>query len=1365
MLNKQRSEDGSSKSDRSSLRVASFEMRCRIATKINKRSTPSSLLDDKDFGESITATSGRLPDFNYCVEVVTTEQGEGDADLGDEKAEDKDGGVMSAAKLVRGAMRGAHRLFTRASMMAQEVDKIIHYNFVVHSPILLENLLPVEGVFQLVHATMNRPLYSGKIGAGKVKAIHTVNSSLPVILKIWLSYCGSKEGVRLAPLSEEPEERVETTIKMLDSENQVLNLNVETTMGNAGQRHVVVFCPYWIVNLTQFPVQLRESTDHSGALPAGSVSAGKDGSKTINESWWSNKEKRQYPGMPGPLAGLDYEKPRQGTAASAISPHALITDHSLETSSRYAYLFNFSAAAAIAAQRKVVVQLDGEGDWCTPVNLESMGMNQKLGVAFNPPFTATGERNDRTGMLEVGLSIIAAPGRLSRYTKIARFTPAYIVTNKTSYNLALTQDRFSWRQDDFNKRHIRAHASMPYYLPEVNGERQFYLSVDGDGPLGPGRLWRQSPSLELDFSGKQTVAVKKRVDLSALPHVRVRNQEVSVDIAPGEVGDEFGVWFENSDEHSILVRNVKKDSYAAQKNIQVGDQLIKINGRDVERHDFDEALTLLKNAVRSDQPCSLEFRTVEEIRRRIRDDARSSSRTAAMNQRTRAAGTTAPYAINRRGPRGKAHVTRGAAPETEVVDVEREVVQQLRVDIEYVESAVLLSVSDVPTDERPIYRVDNDLHALVIYFRQKGITDTRWISLEPGESAPYIWDEPLKDNLLRLRVGENRISPDPHRPTAQRPKKEEVVISFNSLGKVHILKYEGEDGVEKRLRCEVGSDGPTRVLRITADHASPHEQQAEASYANLFVADQILLVDNALTNLRTHDGTMPNLTQTQAVVSELVQALASSQVKKLPSKINTRDTVAGSRGEQRDGLGHKLSSLASYSPAKCIFGPSVGQPNQIHLQIFEARQLAERSSGEMPDVYTVVQLQSTSNLISRLSHTRAKSAEAAETLNPQWENQIFIINVPDDAVASVLAAKKYHVRILVKYKSKLLDSTISETSIPLTLLLERAHAASLPGKNASPWVSGWLYLKSMLNDASTAALNDAGSMKISCRWVHNADAYAHYIIENLQRRRQELEELSLMLKATNKLVAAQRRVEDADEKRMNPSSARQARYLGVGGTGGQKDTARRGTFVRKFTLAQRTNRQAMNDTKSLLSRKPWVLDACFQFFRRFDQESARHYYTARMIHGTVNVHVLEAKNIHGIESRSIGVRLTHRDHQDNEHRLGAGVHNPATRGLGWPHGANRSLAFDMNLLNTSGFIRVSLIEEGKVRGVLQELFRVDLPVYNTIEAVGTLAPGEIYERWFPLLVPSALTVARTPAPNMPAPRTSMWVMYHASSYA
>jgi hypothetical protein len=60
-----------------------------------------------------------------------------------------------------------------------------------------------------------------------------------------------------------------SNIILTDTVGQKLRLSVENTQGAGGQRHIVVYCPYWIVNTSQYAFRLREEGEID--LTAGSV--------------------------------------------------------------------------------------------------------------------------------------------------------------------------------------------------------------------------------------------------------------------------------------------------------------------------------------------------------------------------------------------------------------------------------------------------------------------------------------------------------------------------------------------------------------------------------------------------------------------------------------------------------------------------------------------------------------------------------------------------------------------------------------------------------------------------------------------------------------------------------------------------------------------------------------------------------------------------------------------------------------------------------------------------------------------------------------------------------------------------------------
>ncbi len=124
--------------------------------------------------------------------------------------------------------------------------------------------------------------------------VHTVTLDEPIMLVIILDFCRSSQGLlihkpreaaheesgvtftksvkkTIEGFLEEGEEGSTSSILVTDSVGQRLRLLVENNVGGGGQRHVVVFCPYWLVNTSQYTIRMKE--DGGQVYPAGTVTA------------------------------------------------------------------------------------------------------------------------------------------------------------------------------------------------------------------------------------------------------------------------------------------------------------------------------------------------------------------------------------------------------------------------------------------------------------------------------------------------------------------------------------------------------------------------------------------------------------------------------------------------------------------------------------------------------------------------------------------------------------------------------------------------------------------------------------------------------------------------------------------------------------------------------------------------------------------------------------------------------------------------------------------------------------------------------------------------------------------------------------
>ena len=260
-------------------------------------------------------------------------------------------------------------------------------------------------------------------------------------------------------------------------------------------------------------------------------------------------------------------------------------------------------------------------------------------------------------VLEISVTISVAPGFLSGYTKIVRFTPRFVLVNQLEKPIRLWQDSSllhtvyddrSTQQSDLKgqsikeKWHVRsdddgidkvsqyevlfgrsailnqvdgislgtaAHHSAqyiatvrsrslaPFHLPDTRGDRQLRIDV--------GENWNLSPSFNADVTGEHTLRIQKAMDLRLLQHVNTRASPHYKVILPPPDGDlewdgELGVWFETDwgGDRRIIVKGTKRGRYSFNHtDIHVGDELLRIDKMNVCQMTFAETMKLLKERV------------------------------------------------------------------------------------------------------------------------------------------------------------------------------------------------------------------------------------------------------------------------------------------------------------------------------------------------------------------------------------------------------------------------------------------------------------------------------------------------------------------------------------------------------------------------------------------------------------------------------------------------------------------------------------------------------------------------------------------------------------------------------------------------
>jgi len=437
---------------------------------------------------------------------------------------------------------------------------------------------------------------------------------------------------------------------VVDSLGQKLNLMVSNERGSGGQRHIAVWCPFWILNSTEHALLYKQ--ERSSTFVSGTVhSTTQDGSRQVDGSLRVRGLKDGeldtiFPGRPGVLAsspGNCMLKPEEIVG--------LLDEHiPLQKASATAFMFNFEKIA-LGQQRLCVQLMDTSGktrytsDWSSGFSLDSVGITQTIGM-----HCADGR------LLEVTVKISIPPGLLGKFTKIVRFSPRYIIINQLAYPIRVWQDsslmhparhseRYrnedessTWHVDRYGnidgviyqyeplfggsialdyragtkeilKGRTSAHRSalyivslgpkdvVPFHLPDTRQDREIRVDI--------GSRFNLTASFPVDVIGADYVLKVTEVeDVRMFDHVDTRAAPCyTVQLPPADEletwdGD-LGLWLESiqwDGERKIIVKGIKRGKYSYNStDVRVGDELLKVNDISVTDHSFTDVMKIIKD--------------------------------------------------------------------------------------------------------------------------------------------------------------------------------------------------------------------------------------------------------------------------------------------------------------------------------------------------------------------------------------------------------------------------------------------------------------------------------------------------------------------------------------------------------------------------------------------------------------------------------------------------------------------------------------------------------------------------------------------------------------------------------------------------
>ena len=181
--------------------------------------------------------------------------------------------------------------------------------------------------------------------------------------------------------------------EVVDSVGQRLTLKIENIRGGGGQRRISVYCPFWIINTTEYALTYKQEKG-SSFVSGTVVSPDKDGSRPVDDSDRNYNVGRrgdirsEVPvSLQGPATLTGGFAGTPGALSGPLSPEKIISlldrDLPLDELTKDAFMFNFQDDMLSLGKRELCVQLaHGSGPsryssaWSRGFSLDSVGVNQ-----------------------------------------------------------------------------------------------------------------------------------------------------------------------------------------------------------------------------------------------------------------------------------------------------------------------------------------------------------------------------------------------------------------------------------------------------------------------------------------------------------------------------------------------------------------------------------------------------------------------------------------------------------------------------------------------------------------------------------------------------------------------------------------------------------------------------------------------------------------------------------------------------------------------------------------------------------------------------------------------------------------------------
>jgi len=411
-------------------------------------------------------------------------------------------------------------------------------------------------------------------------------------------------------------------------------------------------------------------------------------------------------------------------------------------------------------------------------------------------------------------------------------------------------------------------------------------------------------------------------------------------------------------------------------------------------------------------------------------------------------------------------------------------------------------------------------------------------------------------------------------------------VKLDEIGSTeHIPMVGAKDNDQAKnvsLWCRVDAEGGTKTLKVADVGDSKVEKKMLVSYVST-IRKELQKIDDSLLNMNRLTRIL-HTSDRQSMIDVMSSSIYLSgggerskkaeepfgnvdpfAANQMPS--NERGTISLGTSFKRPSWGSPFDAqLSSPSASKgtpnipkhdkstlkqiseelfhddcCIDdGNSIIKCNQLLVEVIECCGLKASSLGGLSDPYAEVYLKNHLKKRRVFREKRKRTYFIEKTVHPQWSNQIFVFDVPEEAVKMTRGfSLRVNIRDFELFGTR---DFLGQCDVQLN---------SLAGQNE---VMGWYPLTARTGKVFQRSSNDkvSGSVKLRLRWVHKVPTLLDYRIVVTRNRKEKLE---------RNLVQAKTQVKDIEERKIN--DVRRKHGKAKRGGGGGKKGSRRSARVNK----------------------------------------------------------------------------------------------------------------------------------------------------------------------------------------------------------